>query len=235
MLIMKYRLLLVDDDPMLAPLVSHVLGKDHLVTSATTLAEAQSIVETQVFDLVLLDVSLPDGEGYMLCTRLKELESYRDVPVLFLTGHANISDKVLGFTLGADDYITKPCSIEELRMRIKARLKNTAGTPDSKPSKGALRVDVGSGIAFVATDREERPLMLTPLEFQLLAYFVQNEDKVFTRRELTNGVFGQNAGVGQADLEGHVSKLRDKLAETAYTIAALFDGAGYKFTQAHQK
>lgn len=231
-----YRLLLVDDDPMLADLVSHVLGKDYRITPAASLGEAYKLVEAdaEVYDLVLLDVSLPDGEGYLLCARLKEIERYRNIPVLFLTGHAQISDKVLGFTVGADDYITKPCSIEELRMRIKARLKGgavAAAVPDGQLRKGGLRVDLESGEAFLALEEKgEHSLGLTPLELQLLAHFMKNEDRVFTRTQLSKTVWGETSEVDQDVVESHVAQLRAKLVESSYTIAGVFDGAGFKFT-----
>src|SRR5438309_7475539 len=123
-----YRLLLVDDDPMLSALITRVLGKDYRITTAPTLAVAERLVEKEVYDLVLLDVSLPDGEGYRLCARLRTLEGYRQVPVLFLTGHT-YPDKDLGLQLGADDYITKPCSIDELKSRIKSRLQERVSPP----------------------------------------------------------------------------------------------------------
>jgi DNA-binding response OmpR family regulator len=129
-----HRLLLVDDDPMLGPLVTRILGKEYNVSRAETLKAADELVAKETFDLVLLDVSLPDGDGFEFRSKLRAMGKFRDVPIVFMTGHSDLVDKETGAPVPAEDYIVKPCSVQELRERVRTALAGRA--PRAAVSKG---------------------------------------------------------------------------------------------------
>jgi two-component system response regulator ResD len=225
------RILLVEDSPETIHLVKSSLGKLFHISSALNEREARELLERNAFDLILLDVVIPDGDGFRLCAELQNNDKTREIPVIFLTGKTDVSDKVIGFSVGADDYIVKPFHPLEFRARIEAKLNRIAGKKLSEQSirKGALRVNVSFQKAFVVDGETETDVGLTPIEFKLLFYFVRNEEHVLSREQLLSVIWGDNFEVIDRTIDKHISSLRQKLGHLCGYIETV-PRVGYRFT-----
>jgi DNA-binding response OmpR family regulator len=224
------NVLLVEDNPDLQALIAADLSELYRVTTASNLAEAHQALHRESFALILLDVGLPDGDGFRFCAHLKSGKATRHLPVIFLTGSAELNDKVMGFTLGADDYLTKPFHFQELRLRIEARLRaGSPLSPRSEPSStvaaGNLRIDLHSHRARIG---EDLSLELTPVEFKLLTWLTRHLDEVFTRQQLIQSIWGGDIHVTARTVDTHVSNLRKKLIACSHAIHSVH-GIGYRF------
>jgi two-component system, OmpR family, phosphate regulon response regulator PhoB len=201
--------------------VAH-LGKDALVLAE--IAPAPS--------LVLLDLNLPDMSGVEVCRRLKQHEVLRSVPVVMLTARGEEIDRVVGFEVGADDYIVKPFSVRELLLRVQAVLRRTqavasgASAPSSAVSFGTLAVDEAAHSVRV----DGHDVALTALEFRLLWTLLQRKGRVQSRDTLLNDVWGISADVTTRTVDTHVKRLREKLGGAGAYIETL-RGVGYRFAQ----
>jgi two-component system OmpR family response regulator len=226
------KVLVVDDEPNIRELVQVAL-KFHgcAVTHTATGSGALHRAETDRTDLIVLDVMLPDIDGFEVCRRLRA--SGNDVPVIFLTARDTTSDTVTGLTLGGDDYITKPFSVEALVARIRAVLRRTAQPHASEDdgeedSHGTLRVgDLELNEDHWTVRRADVPVELSPTEFRLLAYLMRNQGLMLSRRQLLENVWGwEYAGQSQV-LETYVSYLRRKLDPLGPPLIYTQRGVGY--------
>jgi len=225
------KVLVVDDEPNIRELVQVAL-KFHgcAVTTSATGMDALQLAAVDSPDLIVLDVMLPDIDGFEVCRRLRA--SANDVPVIFLTARDTTSDTVTGLTLGGDDYITKPFSVEALVARVRAVLRRaakqqgTAGDGDS--DGGTLRVaDLELDENHWTVRRGGVPIDLSPTEFRLLAYLMRNQGLMLTRKQLLENVWGwEYAGQSQV-LETYVSYLRRKLDPLGPPLIHTQRGVGY--------
>jgi two-component system, OmpR family, phosphate regulon response regulator PhoB len=181
-------------------------------------------------DLVVLDLMLPDLTGTEICRRLREDDRTRDIPVIMCTAKGEEIDRVVGFEVGADDYVVKPYSVRELILRIRAQLRNRlqrAEKSEAEPSLikfGRLEIDHDAHRAWV--DKAE--VGLTALEFRLLHQFVSRRGRVQSRDALLSDVWGIEAEVTTRTVDTHVKRLREKLGEAGSYIETL-RGVGYRF------
>ena len=178
-------------------------------------------------DLVVLDLMLPDISGTEICRRLRENERTRDVHVIMCTAKGEEIDRVVGFEVGADDYVVKPFSVRELVLRIKAQLRHRAQRAEGEPTLikfGRLEIDREAHRAWV--DKQE--LSLTALEFRLLHQFMSRRGRVQSRDSLLSEVWGIEADVTTRTVDTHVKRLREKLGEAGAYIETL-RGVGYRF------
>ncbi|HEX8007847.1 MAG TPA: response regulator transcription factor [Trebonia sp.] len=225
------KVLVVDDEPNIRELVQVAL-KFHgcTVTLGATGNDALQLAETDRPDLIVLDVMLPDIDGFEVCRRLRA--SSNDVPVIFLTARDTTSDTVTGLTLGGDDYITKPFSVEALVARVRAVLRRAA-----RQSGAGTITDVdGSTLRVGDLELDEDhwtvrragvPVELSPTEFRLLAYLMRNQGLMLTRKQLLENVWGwEYAGQSQV-LETYVSYLRRKLDPLGPPLIHTQRGVGY--------
>lgn len=201
-------LLVVDDEASILDVVSAALRQaGFAVTEASTGMEAIRAARATRFDLIVLDVMLPDHDGFEVCRRL-QAEGI-DTPILFLTARTESTDAARGLALGGDDYVRKPFQLDELLARVKALLRRTIG-PDPEDeilNYQDLRVDLRS---FEAS-RSDRSLGLTPLEFRLLVILVQHGGRILTRAQLLDLVWDDPWKVDTAAVETVISRLRRKL------------------------
>lgn len=212
------RLLLVEDDPKLGPLLARVLGASgYTVTLAAAAAQARSVGGGDV-DLAVVDRMLPDGDGLDVCTSLRRADF--EGPILMLTAKSETKDRVHALDLGADDYLTKPFDMEELLARLRALLRR--GPRIMSFDVGPLHFDVGRRNAFV----RERLLELTGREFDLLAYLARRAGQTVSKAELVENVWEAGEVVPNV-VEVHVSRLRDKLGAAAELIETV-RGHGYR-------
>jgi DNA-binding response OmpR family regulator len=226
-----FRILLVEDSPESQKLVTSCLGQAYDLVCASTCAEATSLVRNGQFDLILLDVMLPDGDGYQLCSLIQNNEGTRDIPIIFLTAKDSLPNKVMGFSLGADDYIVKPFDPLELRARVEAKLRRISRKKEASEiiQKGDIQVNIPFQRAYLLENGQKRDLGLTPIEFRLLLYFVQRLDQVLTREQLLLAVWGDDIHVSDRSIDTHVSKLRKKLSPKSDYIQSIY-GTGYVFS-----
>jgi two-component system phosphate regulon response regulator PhoB len=177
-------------------------------------------------DVIVLDLMLPDLAGTEICRRLREQERTRDVPVIMCTAKGEEIDRVVGFEVGADDYVVKPFSVRELILRIRALLRRAHRT-EGEPSLmrfGRLKIDRDAHRAWV----DENELALTALEFRLLHAFLSRRGRVQTRDALLSDVWGIDADVTTRTVDTHVKRLREKLGDAGAYIETL-RGVGYRF------
>lgn len=179
-------------------------------------------------DLVLLDLMLPDISGTEVCRRMRQHERTRDIPVIMVTAKGEEIDRVVGFEVGADDYVTKPYSVRELLLRVRAILRRSGIEEEASTATelnfGALRVDTTAHRVYLI----EEEITLTALEFKLLTTFMMRKGRVQTREVLLNDVWGIHANVMTRTVDTHVKRLREKLGEASSYIETL-RGVGYRF------
>jgi two-component system OmpR family response regulator len=225
------KVLVVDDEPNIRELVQVAL-KFHgcSVTTTATGMDALQLAALDSPDLIVLDVMLPDIDGFEVCRRLRA--NANDVPVIFLTARDTTSDTVTGLTLGGDDYITKPFSVEALVARVRAVLRRASRQQESADG------DAGGGSTLRVADleldedhwtvrRAGVPVELSPTEFRLLAYLMRNQGLMLTRKQLLENVWGwEYAGQSQV-LETYVSYLRRKLDPLGPPLIHTQRGVGY--------
>lgn len=226
---MTALVLIVDDEADLASTIAFNLEREGFRTLlASGGHEALRLASTAPLpDLVVLDLMLPDIPGTEVCRRLKQSEVTRDIPVLMLTAKTDAVDRVVGFELGADDYVTKPFSVRELTLRVKAILRRTDAPTEGTSGRlrfGRLQIDVEGHRVWV--DDDEIPL--TALEFRLLTALAQRRGRVQTRDALLSHVWEMNGDITTRTVDTHVRRLRKKLGDASECIETL-RGVGYRF------
>lgn len=203
------QIFLVEDDDAIAKNLKLLLDTEGFtVTHAATKKEAIELLQMHRFDLALVDISLPDGNGFTVCTEIKETQN---IPVIFLTASGDEGSVVTGLNMGADDYITKPFRPRELIARMKAALRKS-GSASTAFQVGNLQVDIASGI--VRKNGED--LFLSPLEYRLLLLFINNPQSIITRSRLLDELWDA-AGefVNDNTLTVYIKRLREKIEEDA--------------------
>ena len=224
------QVLVVDDEPNIRELVQVAL-KFHgcSVTTAATGKEALRQADAAQPDLIVLDVMLPDLDGFEVCRRLRAAGN--EVPVIFLTARDTSSDTVTGLALGCDDYVTKPFSVEALVARVRAVLRRASrsahgGQPDG--DEGVLRAgDLELDEARWTVHRAGVPVELSPTEFRLLAYLLRHQGRVLTRAQLLENVWGWDYAGESQIVETYVSYLRRKLDPLGPPMIHTQRGVGY--------
>ena len=227
---MTDRILIVEDEPDIRSTLEYNLHRDNFQTeSVGNLLDAKKILSTSNISLILLDLMLPDGSGLDLCRKLKADQSTNSIPIIILTAKDDEVDKVVGFELGADDYVTKPFSVRELILRIKAILKRKIQKPEVTEVErefGELRIDSDSHEVFV----NDEEVSLTALEFRLLKQLVDRRGRVQTRDQLLSDVWGYSADITTRTVDTHIKRLREKLGPIGKYVQTI-RGVGYKFTR----
>lgn len=225
-----HRLLFVEDSTDLQNLVKKEFMGWFQVSSTGSLAEAMKVIRAEVFDLFLLDVHLPDGSGFEFCAMLKSHRQLKEIPIIFLTGKSDPIDKMMGFSIGADDYMVKPFEPIELRARIEARLrkKNFFKRQEEGQYFGDLRFDRVRQRVFATDCEPERDLNLTPFEFKLLYFLASSDGQIFNRIELLKNLLESNVHVSEDNIYTHISALRRKLANKGNYLECI-PRIGYRF------
>ena len=226
---MASRILVVDDEPDILELVRFNLTQaGFTVTCAETGGEALAALRREVPDLVVLDLMLPDRSGTDLCRDIRASDDLAHVPVIMLTAKGEEVDRIVGFELGADDYIPKPFSARELVLRVKAVLRRGGRTTESprRLSKGALVLDVERHRCTV----DDREIDLTAKEFGLLEALMSRPGRVMTREQLIEEVWGSDITVTLRTIDTHLKRLREKLGE-AGSLVDTIRGVGYRFAE----
>ncbi|MQA93239.1 MAG: response regulator [Streptosporangiales bacterium] len=223
------KVLVVDDEPNIRDLLETALRFHRFdVSTAATGSAARNRLATETYDIVVLDVKLPDIDGFELCRTLRLTGD--ETPVIFLTARDTPADTVHGLTLGGDDYVTKPFSVETLVARIRAVLRRTARPAADAKDDGdePMRVaDLELSEATWTVRRGETPVELSPTEFRLLAYLMRNAGRVLTRAQLLEEVWGWDYGGQSQIVETYISYLRRKLDSLGPPLIHTQRGVGY--------
>ncbi|MFB4315165.1 response regulator transcription factor [Actinomadura sp. 21ATH] len=221
------RLLVVDDEATVRELLSATLRfAGFQVDSAASAAEAVAAATEEPPDLVLLDVMLPDMDGFEVVRRLRELRPPGrggPVPVLFLTARDRQADKVTGLSLGADDYVTKPFDLEELIARIRAILRRTTGHQVDVLRAGELALDVEGH----QVTRAGRPVRVSPTELRLLRYLMENAGRVVSKAQILDRVWNYDFGGDASIVDTYISYLRRKVDTGEPKLIHTVHGVGY--------
>ena len=228
---MDKNILVIEDEPDIRKVLEYNLGREgFIVSSVASLHDAeQKLQNNNDFSLILLDLMLPDGSGLDLCKKTKANPETETIPIIILTAKDDEVDKVVGFELGADDYVTKPFSVRELILRIKAILKRGQKKEDVVEvgrQFGDLSIDVESHEVQVNKDQID----LTALEFRLLRQLVDRRGRVQSRDQLLSDVWGYSSEVTTRTVDTHIKRLREKLGPMGKYVQTI-RGVGYKFSR----
>jgi len=228
--------MVIDDDASVLRLIEAALHEEgYSVISGQTVAWAQQTLASSPVDLCIIDLDLPDGSGLSL---VKELRGHSDVGIIILTGRGDEMDQVLGFELGADDYVVKPFRLRELRARVNAVARRAQAGPSARAAApvpdhvfGPYKVFLGARQVF---DSEGAEVLLTPMEFDALAAFLQNPNAVLNRDQLMTALRGRDWASYDRSIDGLVSRLRAKLPapEGLRPFIITIYGVGYCFRPA---
>lgn len=226
------KIMVVDDETRMRDLIKMYLQKEgYQIIEASNGREALLKLENFSLDMVILDIMMPEMDGLTVC---KEIRKKSDIPIIMVTAKGEEFDKVLGFELGADDYVVKPFGMRELVARVRALLrrageiakKTSASEEDEIIEYPGLRIKLVSRQVIV----NDQELVLTPKEYDLLVYFAKHPGKVFTREQLLEFVWGYDFFGDLRTVDTHVKKIREKLRSCgeAQYIGTVW-GVGYKF------
>lgn len=229
---MAKKVLVVDDEKLIVKGIRFSLLQDGMeVDCAYDGEEALNMAKANSYDMILLDVMLPKMDGFEVCQAIRE---FSDVPIVMLTAKGDDMDKILGLEYGADDYITKPFNILEVKARIKAIMRRTS--PERAPrvqssviEKGDIKLDCDSRRLFI----NDNEINLTAREFELLEILIKNENKVYSRESLLKIVWGEDYPGDVRTVDVHVRRLREKIeanpSEPKYVHTKW--GVGYYYNQ----
>jgi two-component system phosphate regulon response regulator PhoB len=218
------RVLIVDDDPDILRLVSYNLNQAGFDTAtADTGRKALEAVQGHPPDLIILDVMLPDVDGLEVCRTLRGHESSRNIPIVMLTARTEEIDRVVGFELGADDYVMKPFSPRELVLRVKSILRRSRADRSEMLRLGKIQIYPERRQCFVGKD----PIALTVKEFDLLYELMHARGNVLTRENLMDEVWGYHGDATSRTLDTHVRRLREKLGAEGLYVETV-RGVGYR-------
>ena len=229
---MAKKVLVVDDEKLIVKGIRFSLLQDGMeVDCAYDGEEALNMAKANEYDMILLDIMLPKMDGFEVCQAIRE---FSDMPIVMLTAKGDDMDKILGLEYGADDYITKPFNILEVKARIKAIMRRASGNKEKKVNsseinKGDLQLDMDSRRLFILG----REVNLTAKEFDLLELLVKNENKVYSREDLLGLVWGKDYPGDVRTVDVHVRRLREKIeanpSEPKYVHTKW--GVGYYYNQ----
>ena len=217
-----YRLLIVDDEEKIRKLIvkyAHFEGYE--TSEAGDGMTAISMAMAKDFDLIILDIMLPDIDGFSVC---REIRKKKKTPVIMLSARGEEYDRIHGFETGSDDYVVKPFSPKELMLRVAAVIKRTSGVSDDVFESGELKIDFAARIVTVSG----KTCDLTPKEYDLLFYMVKNRGIALTREKLISNVWGYDFFGDDRTLDTHIKLLRKNLGSYSRLIVTL-RGVGYRF------
>ncbi len=223
------RILIVEDDKHISKLVKYNLEKAGFDCTVTiTGEEALEVLDKEPIELIILDIMLPKMDGFQACKQIKQDKKFSHIPIIMLTAKGEEVDRVVGFELGADDYVVKPFSPRELVLRVKAILKRgkpEEGTKDIL-TQNKLKVDIPRHKVFI----DKKEIDLTQMEFKLLTTLMQRKGKVQTRDRLLDDVWDIAAEVTTRTIDTHIKRLRQKLGKMGKLVETV-RGIGYRFSE----
>jgi DNA-binding response OmpR family regulator len=227
---MHTKILLVEDSLEFQKVIESTMGFKYKIDCVGSVEDARARIASGDYALILLDVMLPDGSAFDLVRGVRESLELSHTPIIFMTAKNSISDKFTGFSLGADDYVTKPFDATELMLRVDSLiLKSQKRKYYSENIQcGPIRLEVMNMAIFVTIDGAERQISATPIEFKLLLKLIQNNQKVLSRQQLLDSVWGNGVYIEDRSIDKHISAIRKKIHPFGELIKTM-SGVGYKF------
>lgn len=219
-----YKILVADDEEKIRAIIKkYAEFEGHKVTEAKDGMEAVLICRNEEFDIIILDIMMPELDGFSAC---REIRKMTDTPVLMLSARGEEYDKIHGFELGVDDYVVKPFSPKELMLRIEAIIRRSSSKSDDSGAFGydKLNINFKARVVYV----HDEPVNLSPKEYELLFYMVKNRGIALSREMIINNVWGYDYYGDERTLDTHIKLLRKNLGEYAKLITTL-RGMGYRF------
>lgn len=230
---MKTTILIVEDDSALREMLAFLLTQSEFdVIAAADYPQAIALLDSRQFHLVLLDWMLPGGTGIQFIKQMRSRTDTQYTPIIMLTAKQHENDRVLGLNSGADDFISKPFSNKELIARIQALVRRSYPNKDNIITVGNLNLDTASH--RVTVDNKE--ILLGPTEYKILAFFMQRPERVFTRDQLIDFIWGNSVYIDDRTIDVHIGRLRKQLESTKqdYLIQTV-RGVGYRFSEQVKK
>ena len=232
------KILVIEDNKDYQFLVQAALGAEFKVVCADNGKQGVELAREHKPDLILLDISLGEVDGFEVCHLMRSQKETAQTPIIFLSSRNDSHSKVMGFDLGADDYIEKPFEAEELKARIKVRILQNASRRENMSTFEiqGLRIDFLGHRVFI----EDKEIPFSALEFKLLSFFVRNPDRVLSRERILNNVWGVDTFVTDRVVDSHIRSIRKKMGPYKDHIESIY-GEGYRFnpnpvsTQAKEK
>ncbi len=219
-----YKILVADDEEKIRAIIKkYAEFEGHKVTEAKDGMEAVLICRNEEFDIIILDIMMPELDGFSAC---REIRKITDTPVLMLSARGEEYDKIHGFELGVDDYVVKPFSPKELMLRIEAIIRRSSSKSDDSGAFGYdnLNINFKARVVYI----HDEPVNLSPKEYELLFYMVKNRGIALSREMIINNVWGYDYYGDERTLDTHIKLLRKNLGEYAKLITTL-RGMGYRF------
>lgn len=222
------KILVVEDSIEFQILIAKALG-EYQVVCVSTVDEAEVKLRSDSFDLFLIDINLPGRDGYSLLADLQTDNNYAEIPVLCLTGRTEVTDKVAAFSLGADDYLTKPFNPLELKARIDAKLKKVGRKKKKEMliQVGDIEIDLSRHRVATIQNDQRNQVDLTQTEFKILACLARKPEQVYSRDQLLVAAWGEDARVLDRVVDTHICTIRKKMDSKEFSIKAV-TGLGYK-------
>jgi two-component system alkaline phosphatase synthesis response regulator PhoP len=226
---MKEKILIVDDENDIIEFLQYNLEQRgyEVITANNGKGAIEKLTEDP--DLIVLDIMMPEMDGYEVCKKIRDIDKYKEIPVLFLTARSSEIDEVHGLNIGADDYVQKPASVEKIVARINANLRKSR-TPVSVDNS-VSKIEIGP----ITIDREEykvtlngKEIILPRKEFEILLLLASKPGKVFNRNQILDAIWGEDIYVVARTIDVHVRKIREKLGDESNLIETV-KGVGYRF------
>lgn len=225
------KILLVEDEKSHQLIIKKSLEGFYELDIASSITEAEQLTRKFHYDVFLLDIMLPDGSGFDLISNIRKEEKNRLTPVLFLTVREDLKSKLLGFSLGADDYLIKPAEPLELRARIDAKIRKINEILEVSQANliqvDELVLDLDKQSVWLLESGQKKELDLTRLEFKLFLFFVKNPNSVFSRSDILKAVWGEQTHVLDRSVDSYVAALRRKLGAKSTILKSVHD-VGYR-------
>ncbi len=231
---MEKSILILEDSPTCQVIARESLKPLGKVKIATTCLEARNLLNAEKFDIVLIDMNLPDGNGFEFYGQILSDDLIPQTNVIFVTSDEDISKKVAAFSIGAGDYVTKPYSPLELRARVARFLNITSQETKFFDKTSGLSLDLSSYRASRKLGSKDFPLTLTPNEFKILHLLVRNPERIYSRDQIISLVWGSHVFISDRTIDTHISMIRKKISDLGKNIMSI-RGEGYCWRMAEKK
>ncbi len=224
------KILVIEDCPEMRKVLCDALSAEYEVESVGDAETAIQKINEVVFNLIIVDVGLPQMDGYKFCATLRANSKTEKTPIIIFSGRTDIEDKLIGFSLGASDYIPKPVDLRELRARVAFQIKNASHTQVESRllTVGPFQANPVTQIITVLEGQQRIDLQLSFLEYRVFYFFLTHIDHVLSRQQLLDQIWGETRFVNDRSVDATISKLRQKMGAHSELLQSV-RGAGYRF------
>ena len=228
------NILVVEDSADIYSIITAALSPLKVkLTPAISVAEALERLNSGSYDLIILDLGLPDGDGLSVLSQVRQKARQAKTAVFIVSSKSDLSSKVSAFSFGADDYITKPFNTLEFRARIESKLKRMTLESDEQDIIHAGPLALETNKLSVSVDRNNQPIHLSPVEFRILALIAKRPGNIFSREQMLNSIWGSDIHISDRTIDTHVCSLRKKLGPFGKLINSV-QGEGYRFLESRE-